>query len=519
MSITGSAKRSLSGVYSRIRPPKPRFLPPELWSAVFELGDLGASDMSNVRLTCTSFATLGRSQAYSTFDFTPFILSGGTGEYRHGFKLEIRNRRLQRLKFWSSDAIAPMVRRCIVHPILLSDDVKHMIIQYGHPPTLISEFFSVLPNFINIHRLDCQHMPFSNHALSQLSRLENLTTLEITSCNITASDIPPSPIRVANVSFCSIWSDYGFGDVTGTLGWLDFLRPESFRRLEIVLEEPELRHLRGIVTFRSTVPNISEMDNVHLHIISILSRSSSLEELCIAPYKTGQSEVEPPPEFEIGSLSLPSLRSYDGPHHLLSWFTLGLELHTLRLTGSEHKPYTSPDNLLKSFHQLDSLGKGKFEVNELEICTTTGFPDQLLSSIGPRFPHLKKLRMRARKVDEVQVCLTALCFASIFIYTGLPKFMKSLPFCLLPRGIESLTVDIRDFDPSFTRVGWVRQASSLRPNLFKQYPTLRYAGCTYYDYMWICDWNRNTEHRRSKVGRAMRRVAFVVAVLGMEDIE
>ena len=399
----------------KARVPKSRFVPPELWINVFDRGGLGSADMANVRLTCQSFASLGRSQAFHTFEFSPFVLSATDIGYRHSFTDDVVARRKARLAFWTSDNIAPLVRKCRLHAMYLSDDVKFICNFSGEPLDVFDAFIEAFSAFVNVFCLQFHHMPFNESALSQLATFQHLTTLVVQDCSVDAVYLRSwTPLRIPAISFLSSFSDYGIDHVRSRLGWLDILDPAHFFSVEFSFCEPELPHLRGIVT-ESTMsdfsdPSMSEVDTVHLHMISILSRSTALEELRIIPYKTNHTEVlEPPKGFALGSISLPSLRLYSGPHQFLSWFVPGPHLRTMSLQGSERNPYTAPEALLRSLQHLDDIGKEPFDVETLTIWAHKGLPEVLLRSIGPRFPRLKHFNLRADRVDETQVCCPFIC--------------------------------------------------------------------------------------------------------------
>lgn len=396
--------------YKKARAPKSRFVPPEVWTNVFDRGELGSADMANVRLTCHTFASLGRSQAFHTFELSPFILSAADTGYRLSFTDDVVARRKARLAFWTSDNIAPFVRQCRLHATYLSDKVKPICNFSGDSLDVYYAFIEALSAFANVFCLQFQHMPFDEYTLSRLATLQHLTTLVVQDCSVDAIFLPSwTPLRIPTVSFLSDFSGYGVLDPRARLGWLDILDPAHFRSVEFSFSEPEISHLRGIAT-ESTMsdfsdPHISAVDIVHLHMISILSRSTTLEELRIVPYKSGYTEVlEPPKGFALGSLSLPSLRSYSGPHQYLSWFVPGTHLRTMSLQGSERCPYAAPEALLRSLQHLDDIGKEPFDVETLTIWTHEGLPDVLLRSIGPRFPRLKYLNLRAHTIDGGKVC-------------------------------------------------------------------------------------------------------------------
>lgn len=269
-------------------------------------------------------------------------------------------------------------------------------------------FFDALPRFTNVHHLEFEHIPFSDYALSQLGLLKALNTLVVQDCNITARKKPSRRIRVSSVGFHSDCITYGSDDILGRVGWLDVLQPKHFRVIEIDLGQPKNLSLRGIASRKSMKnSSILEAHNVHHHIISILSRSLALEELRIVPFKRGYEDdlVDPPDDFELGMLALPSLRVYSGPLRFLSWFVPGPQFHTMTLMDSEKFHYVAePATLLRSLLHLGSLEGQAFEVETLTL-STSGIPDVLLQSIGARFPRLKHLNLRAKRVDEIKVCL------------------------------------------------------------------------------------------------------------------
>jgi len=393
--------RTVSRLYSRFKLSKRQFLPPEVWLEVFEIGDLGISDIANVRLTCLSFAALGKIRAFSSFHFSPFILVANPVHYRWPFIKDLTSRRIERLEYWASDDIAPLVRHCKVDPLYYSDATAPFANE-REDTCLIDIFFQTLPRFFNISHLECNHLPFCNLALSQLSQLKKLRTLEVTDCTVTASAPPQPALAVTNMHFYSYCAIYGSVEDRGSVGWLDVLRPDSIRRIWLSLDAPKIIHLRGIATTRSLYDlSAPERDNVSRHIISILSHPTALEELKICPYQKSQESFEhfePPNDYSFGALSLHSLRNYEGPSQFLSWVSTGPKLDTVKLTALDQSPYGNSSSLLKSIQRetiSDSIQSLTIRANDV--------PDALLMAISARFIHTKDLKLHAQRVDEDQV--------------------------------------------------------------------------------------------------------------------
>lgn len=372
--------------------------PPELWLAIFDWGDLTSTDISNVRLACRLFAALGKFRAFSFFHFHPFVLVSSTTHYRWPLAREQFTRRLERLKYWTSPDIAPLVRRCKLEPEYNCDNVFNHI-QDADP--LIDAFFEILPHFYNLRHMECLHIPFSDQAFLHLCELEKLESFAVTDCIVTATAAPRFLLGVTDVYFSAYSPFYGSIDERGSLGWLDVLNPDTIRRVFISLPKPKIVHLRGIATTRSLCDlSVSEADNVNRHVIAILSHPSNLEELHISHYldKTLNDMVDLPIGLVAGSFSLPHLRLYHGPHHYLSWFVTGRSLHTVTCTAINQNPYFSPHALLHTLEQ-DHIGDS---IRSLTF-NTTSIPDALLTTISSRFTHLTDLKMSAKKIDEDQV--------------------------------------------------------------------------------------------------------------------
>ena len=292
---------------------------------------------------------------------------------------------------------------------------------------------------------------FSDEPLRHLCGLEKLTSFAVTDCVITAIE-PPKPLL--GVTDIHLASHGTYGNVhaeRGKVGWLDVLNPDTIRRIWISFDKAKIIHLRGIATTKSLYHlSAPEADNVNRHIISILSHPSTLEELHIAHYKDVHYKISnPPDDFEVGSLSLPSLRLYDGPHQYLSWFETGRSLHTvnLRAIDSQRRPrYIPPLDLqhtLEHQHVSDSIRSMAFGV--------TSIPDSLLMTIGARSTQLTDLDMSAKRVDEDQVSFFHRCrqhFSQVFLIQLILCVTSSLP----PE-IETVTLDIWHLSSSMTRVG------------------------------------------------------------------
>jgi hypothetical protein len=477
--------------------------PPELWLTIFE--DLTSSDIANVRLTCRSFAALGKFQAFSLFRFHPFRLVSSTTDYRLAFANERHALRLERLQYWTSPDIAPLVRRCKVEPEYSVRRLGDIVDQGEDADSLIDAFFEILPHFYNLRHMEFLHVPFSDKALLHLCGLKKLKSFAVTDCVVTATAAPRPLLGVADVFFYAYNTFYGSIEERGSVGWLDVLNPDTIRHISIYFPKPKIIHLRGIATMRSLCDlSASEADIVHRHIISILSHPSALEELHISHYleKTSHEIVDPPIGFVIGSFSLPSLRLYHGPHQYLSWFVTGQSLHTVTCTPCNMYPYVSPlalQHTLEQDHIGDSIRSLTFH--------TTHIPDTLLTTIRSRFTHITDLNMSAKQVDEDQVSSFSeyqLTRSQIFLIQLIKSVTSSLP-----PSIETVSLDIWHLGSSITRAGWIKRGLPLRRNLFNNYPSLRRTTCTLFHTYVAFDWRRSDSISNWKIVRMLKSVAYV----------
>jgi len=376
---------------------------------------------------------------------------------------------------------------------MYTKDIASMIDSKGDANSLIDAVFRTLPRFFNLNRLDCDHIPFSDQALSQLCQLPKLRTLTVTDCTVTASATRRHTLEITNVHFVSYCTTCGSLERPGNMGWLDVLHPDAIRRIWISLHEPRVIHLRGIATTRSLHDlSAPESDNVSRHIISIFSHPSALEELKIYPYQPGSCEtnLEPPGDYALGALSLPSLHNYSGPHQFLSWVSTGPELRSADFDALDQSPYVSWGALLKTMKQ-ETISHS---IQSLTI-RVDDIPEALLMAISARFIHIKVLKMYAERTDEDQLIAAALAN--------------------FPPGIETVELDLLSLN--MNRLKWIKRVFYFKSGLFDNYPALRRVTCTFGGWH-MFDWRRSDKIIRSRIVRGVKTVAYVSGILREEDI-
>ncbi|KAJ7133075.1 hypothetical protein C8R44DRAFT_870520 [Mycena epipterygia] len=140
-------------------------LPPELWLTVFE--HLPQWTLFNVFIVCeSSFHSLSVALLYEELNFRPTLYlqesTGGT----------VLTCALDRLAFWSSDRVAPHVRRC--H---LSFHRRDVVVQSQLP--LVNAFFKAISRFTCLRVLSCNISGGWGEVELPALRAENLRKLQI----------------------------------------------------------------------------------------------------------------------------------------------------------------------------------------------------------------------------------------------------------------------------------------------------------------------------------------------------
>jgi hypothetical protein len=183
--------------------------------------------------------------------------------------------------------------------------------------------------------------------------MKTLRTLEVTDCTLVARTAPRPVLDIADMHFYSgpNSSTFRAWEEPGNVGWLGVLNPDTIRRICISFYKPKVGHLRGVATKHSLYdPSAPESESVSRHILLISSHPSALEELKIYPFLPGicQADLEPPGDYTIGALSLPSLKKYRSPHQYLSWVSTGPKLRDVNLITLDQSRFGSSAALHKT---------------------------------------------------------------------------------------------------------------------------------------------------------------------------
>ncbi|KIM84436.1 hypothetical protein PILCRDRAFT_382599 [Piloderma croceum F 1598] len=356
---------------------KPVVLPPELWQAIFE--DLSLQDVSNVRLTCKTFADLAKAQAFSNYNSLPYMPD--------------RDSLSRRVEWWTSESISPLVRQCSIKSTRLwaCDDPSGIPDGGNLVDPIYNDFFQLLPRFVNTQRLHCRNIVFSDLVLTQLCQLESLTTLEIDSCIMIASVRPPM-LKVINFLFKTSAHLLKYSATReNPRGWLEVLHPDYIRRIHIDIHNPHVVDLRAPSLPKANCSQ-ADLDSIRRHVIMIVSHPTALEELVIEGWYEQDVHLE-------RSIPMLSLRVYNGPSQLFTALLIGKGLHTLSLHGDPRA----------AFHQLRRqsrlIERLELHINYFKLTDVSSIERMLSAGVGVKHLGVHAIFFHNRALCELsRVC-------------------------------------------------------------------------------------------------------------------
>jgi hypothetical protein len=325
-------------------------LPPEIWQTIFDITRSGS--VPNIRLTCKLFALLCRPMAFRCFSFCPFVV-GKRNTQRFSPPQDVVAWRMKRLDFWASDEIA-----CHVREICLVPRRSNEISIGADSDRLLNAFFHVLPKFITVQTLNCQAIPFDDFALRQVCRLDSLQTLDINRTSIITNSTPArADLRLNSLKYSTGNTHDTLKDRDKTnIEWLLVTHPNHIQEVCLQIWYPSVaEHFLSFLTTTQTIQHVTEIliphsDALIRLLVSALScvDSNTLKILEFARSLDTHNE----PLSNLGSVLVPSLHTYVGPHQFLLSFVPGNAIRFLRLSGLGRSLFSDPVSLLYTMRRL-----------------------------------------------------------------------------------------------------------------------------------------------------------------------
>ncbi|KAJ7644703.1 hypothetical protein FB45DRAFT_1053392 [Roridomyces roridus] len=274
-------------------------IPNEIWLEIFR--SLPRQALMRVHSTHRQFTAISRPLLFTHFTFHPYLLDI-RGYFCAVFYDDI-DLEVERLKFWSSEEIAPLVRQCTVAPLECSEAY-----------ILNSEFVRRISKFTGLRKLSATQLDLDSAALADICALPLLTDLSIVGCEVEDCDISDmEPLLLRRFFF------RGSAD-----RWIPLLDTAFLHELDLT---GQLLH--------KTISAVSSFPRIHTLTATIdLSTASAaafskFPAVRILKLEKQRRRRSHPEHTACPSTShiLPLLNTYIGPHELLPLF---LEKPTLK---------------------------------------------------------------------------------------------------------------------------------------------------------------------------------------------
>ncbi|KAJ7141321.1 hypothetical protein C8R44DRAFT_866954 [Mycena epipterygia] len=193
----------------------------ELWLEVFAY--LSQDALKALSLIHRTLFDISRPLRFVDFKFHPY-----PSNYRQHQPTSAQvDHALQRLRFWSSPEIAPLVRSCSITPweqrapaSAISDTESPYIALYA--------FFDRLPQFTGLQQLHASEVEFTQTGMANLCGLPVLTRLHIHMCCTAAGERIDTSSLALRVSLCIARCSPEYN-----LFWIRLLDPHHLRELHV----------------------------------------------------------------------------------------------------------------------------------------------------------------------------------------------------------------------------------------------------------------------------------------------
>ncbi|KAK7013113.1 hypothetical protein R3P38DRAFT_1516869 [Favolaschia claudopus] len=376
-------------------------LPEETLAEIFAF--LPRSVLPQVNLTAKSFHRISRPLLFRDLKIHPYVCIAGyslldcppsglaiPAEIHIAYLLE-------RLQYWASPEIAPLVRTCSVSPWsnagigpMVSRDDRNgwdFRTNVSDPYILLNAFFDVLPSFTSLRTFTLKKVHFRQTALKQLEMLPSGTTLCVDGGHvIRREEIDETELDSLPVSRFKCFHHSGARDAC-LRQWIPRLDPDVLIHLDLTYNPI---FIEQILALTGTFPRLTTLTVellLHHQWSAVLAKFPATETLSI--HRFGECEELTAPHISLDKL-LPLIQEFTGPSELLNYF---LVIPTLRrLSLDSWVPPTNPDDI--------PVYLGRLGMQNIVSMRTTLFQVQLQSSyfvgfstLCSTFPNLTELHI------------------------------------------------------------------------------------------------------------------------------
>ncbi|KAH0588316.1 hypothetical protein H2248_004177 [Termitomyces sp. 'cryptogamus'] len=253
-------------------------------------------------------------------------------------------------------------------------------------PQLVDTLFSYLPSLVNLRTLVCHDIEFSRHNLLALSRIPQLTNLELQSCRTSCQfeDFPDfSSLALETLNFAYPFNAQVYFNNPLFVSLL--IQPRNLRKISVGPATDVLFAMTK--THPPTTLSVLEIPVScvqSLLFIPVITSCSSVQKLSL--YMTTGDSYLPPLDYVPPDI-LPNLRSYQGPNTYSLWFTRDRPIHSIDLVLP-----VQPNDICTSIRNLS-------DKIEFFFCKINGIDANLIKTIHMRFPSLKHLTISGTPID------------------------------------------------------------------------------------------------------------------------
>ncbi|KAJ7021607.1 hypothetical protein C8F04DRAFT_1273464 [Mycena alexandri] len=352
----------------------------------------------------------------------------------------------ERLEFWASGEIAPLVRQCMIGHLKFETSGRKRP-EGEDPYTLLNALFALLPRFVNLEALGAFTIHFTNASLATLSFLPKLTKIGVEMCSLVEDkQLQPlsTPLKLTTFTF-------GNNEDQSEEWWYRALSPKTLQKVGLDLSQLHFQYLFS----DDMQPPLPTFPNVHTFYLAVgrpmgphhfthLAKFPGIKNLHLA--KCFAFPGFAPNLNDLGDTKFcPVLENYKGPAALLPFLTM-TAVKNLNIDPCQFDDFVGAMRRVSKSNNLVIL--------EITFC-------QLLTSLTDL----------AELLPELEILRVTMC-PSRFPVQDDPgtatTFWDNLPFTHLPPKLIKLAIDM-DLDQPAEAPDLPKSKDAL----FAAHPTLK----------------------------------------------
>ncbi|KAJ7659051.1 hypothetical protein DFH06DRAFT_1194950 [Mycena polygramma] len=368
-------------------------VPDELWLEVFS--NLPRGVLKDVSLTYPTFRRLTRTLLFSHFDFHPYALGADSALLLPPEpELAIL---MERLNFWCSDEIAPLVRACDITP-MRPTRITFVFNKSPNPYVLLDIFFARMAHFTSLRRLVMRYIDYTPLAMANLCRIPSLSSLFTDQFpGFREPTREPEPAAIPHalaLSSFAIRHDVARED--GIAHWIPSLHPQHLRELDLMCN---LAALGETIDAIPTFPRVHKLSmTINLSRMSynraVMAKFPAVRVFTIRGWGDVADGDPPDGRADVAPLPFPLLEEYIGPDKTLSIFLPQPTLTRVTILDGRPAGVIAQLQTARIPHNITAFTAEFGEsLDSLVLGTLLGF-----------LPNLKELRIRiVMEIDDDEV--------------------------------------------------------------------------------------------------------------------